>query len=784
MSIRSFIFSVAILFPSIAFAQSTLSPRYNGVTANTGTFGSATISGGVSAGSLSISGSGSTGDVSGMSVTATGGNTARANADRAGALLTPADFGTLYADGQQATCTSTVSAGSTALAISGCSITAADIGKVIRIAQSGGTLNATIAAVPSAGQVTLSAGAQIALSGVSAPVFWGHDDYPALQAALNSGKPISAPAAAGTTYWISQTLTFPAKTVFVGPGRDVATIKLMPGVNADVMTATGSYSLFGTNSGSSIDGWRIQGIALDGNRSAQFCSNPDTCNGLAAYSAGFKLVDVRLNNVVGHCLRTDYQQFGGGGGLVDTVAGLTCGRHGWYNAGPHDVSAVQVGFVDASQEADNTYSGMYTTRFSTGKYHRMHNWHQGSATNRVAFQLNDTTGGLVIENSQFEGGRQQANFGGNNSICIGCKLYAPFGVDNTSLLVFSGSGNQFQSGSITATDGQSYYAIKMGDTSAVFGNQVVGTYISGFSTKGPFNFANDGGYNSFVGVSGAAASSGASTITGTMHKYSKYEYTQSGTSINLRTSGFNGNVIFGGNNNLTVGSGGAAHSVVIGGDNNSTGSASDACAIGGQGLTVSNFAGCSLGGQTVTNGAAFGGTVGGGTINFSGSYSGTVGAFAVADRGRYGFQNITGAGRFSVTGDAQSGTQMLRASATSTTAVRLTSNNSTADGANCVNIPDNTAYSLRISLIVRSVTTPANSYAWTMPVATLLRGTGAASTTLTPGTAATVSTGSFTPTVSATADTTNGCLNLSVTPPAGNTDTIHAVARVDSVEVQ
>jgi hypothetical protein len=36
----------------------------------------------------------------------------------------------------------------------------------------------------------------------------------------------------------------------------------------------------------------------------------------------------------------------------------------------------------------------------------------------------------------------------------------------------------------------------------------------------------------------------------------------------------------------------------------------------------------------------------------------------------------------------------------------------------------------------------------------------------------------------ATADTTNGCLNLSFTPPTGNTDTWHPVARVETVEVQ
>ena len=43
---------------------------------------------------------------------------------------------------------------------------------------------------------------------------------------------------------------------------------------------------------------------------------------------------------------------------------------------------------------------------------------------------------------------------------------------------------------------------------------------------------------------------------------------------------------------------------------------------------------------------------------------------------------------------------------------------------------------------------------------------------------------SFAPTISATTDTTNGCLNLTVTPPGGNTDTIDIQATVATTEVQ
>jgi hypothetical protein len=104
-----------------------LSPRYNGVTANTGTFGS-----------VNISGSGSTGDVSGMSATATGGSTARTLAARWGDTINPLDFGA-YRDTVQIYGGASTTAASTTLTCAGCGFTAADVGKRIVIQRAGQT---------------------------------------------------------------------------------------------------------------------------------------------------------------------------------------------------------------------------------------------------------------------------------------------------------------------------------------------------------------------------------------------------------------------------------------------------------------------------------------------------------------------------------------------------------------------------------------------------------------------------------------------------------------------
>jgi lysophospholipase L1-like esterase len=238
---------------------------------------------------------------------------------------------------------------------------------------------------------------------------------------------------------------------------------------------------------------------------------------------------------------------------------------------------------------------------------------------------------------------------------------------------------------------------------------------------------------------------------------------------NTMSGSGNNNTIAGGKANI-IGGGGTANT----NDNFIGGGASNVAQFGGQNGGVGGTGNVLQGFRN--------GFVGGRFNYIYGTESALIGGLYGADRSRSGWVG-TAAGKFSANGDAQAGYQVLRGTTSGTTLVRLTYDAVTATAANSVGIPDATAYGLRIVVTVRSVTTPANSFVWSLPVGTLLRGTGAGSTTLTLGTPVTTSTGSFAPTVSVTADTTLGALNISVTPPAGNTDTIRAVARVESVEV-
>lgn len=144
-------------------------------------------------------------------------------------------------------------------------------------------------------------------------------------------------------------------------------------------------------------------------------------------------------------------------------------------------------------------------------------------------------------------------------------------------------------------------------------------------------------------------------------------------------------------------------------------------------------------------------------------------------------------GTFSTAGDAQTCVTILRVATASTAAARLTTDGAAAGAANCLNIPANAAYRLRIDLVGLDVTAPTTNLAqarWDDLI--LLRG-AAASTTGVAGTGAATQQGNGTMAGTAVAygigaDTTNGCLILQVTPV--NAISTHWVARVTTVEVQ
>ena len=236
-------------------------------------------------------------------------------------------------------------------------------------------------------------------------------------------------------------------------------------------------------------------------------------------------------------------------------------------------------------------------------------------------------------------------------------------------------------------------------------------------------------------------------------------------------------------------------SVVIGGKNNTAGNLSGQgqVALGGEGnnITGSEATG---GGYfiTVSGGQSFGY---GYQLSVSGSYSAGFGVnntVSGANSFVYGSNAHTqgrlsyfagAGGNFSVNGDAQHGITVLRVATTATSAFTLTADGGTAGAANIVNLVNNSAMRLTIDIVGRD-TTNGNTGGWKLE-AIMKRGANAAATALVGTVTSTVVAldagwaSQTTPTL--TADTTNGGLNLSVTPIT--TNSCHWVARVLAVEV-
>lgn len=127
------------------------------------------------------------------------------------------------------------------------------------------------------------------------------------------------------------------------------------------------------------------------------------------------------------------------------------------------------------------------------------------------------------------------------------------------------------------------------------------------------------------------------------------------------------------------------------------------------------------------------------------------------------------------------GTISMYGTGASTSAIRLTTNGATAGPSNCFNALAAEGYSFSVQLIAQDLTTPANNFAWHLPIGYFSAWLGAASAVVRAGSPTAISNGNISGSatnVSLTADTVNGCLNLSWIPPNGNADTWDVTALI------
>lgn len=176
--------------------------------------------------------------------------------------------------------------------------------------------------------------------------------------------------------------------------------------------------------------------------------------------------------------------------------------------------------------------------------------------------------------------------------------------------------------------------------------------------------------------------------------------------------------------------------------------------------------------------------IGGGFINTATGHGTAIpGGTRVTDRGAAGGMfYASSCAFFGIQGSCQRGWHTFGGATNAAAPVRLTTDQGTPGAANCLNIPLGTAYQtvVRASLHNR---TNHNVASWDAIQGLLYRAAGNAGYLGGAGGAASQSTAAL-GTLAVAADTTNQCLALTYTPPAGNADFLDITATVDTTEVQ
>ena len=243
------------------------------------------------------------------------------------------------------------------------------------------------------------------------------DDTAAIQAADTQARSRGASLYfPGATYAVSQLIVY-SNSTWYGDGRNNTIIKQIIGSNKDLIYGYNSNANWGSATPSNfVVGWSIKNMTFNGNWNTG--SGNTSGSGIAVYGCRPIMEDVFITNVAEHGLRTEYVDSVNGGIDTFTMEGYlsdiridVCGKHGWWNNGPHDTVTISMVVVDAGQAATNTYDGFYYDAKSNGKNIALHAWTRSTA-NRMRFALNLRPGST----HGFDG---NCNFEGAYSACVG-----------------------------------------------------------------------------------------------------------------------------------------------------------------------------------------------------------------------------------------------------------------------------------------------------------------------------------------------------------------------------
>ena len=345
--------------------------------------------------------------------------------------------------------------------------------------------------------------------------------------------------------------------------------------------------------------------------------------------------------------------------------------------------------------------------------------------------------------------------------------YSNSGTSGSAVTTQTAASSGVTSGSTAVTLSSSNASIKVGQLITGTGiQQFPKTYVSAISgtslTLTQNATATGTPTLSFYTPHGVVVGGGNNQATGS------YSFIggggDAGTAGNRNVASGDWSFVGGGQINASSGMG----SSILGGTQN-TSSAQYSALVGGNGNTASGFASSLVGGQANTANGSYSSIIGG--------YQGTTRSI----QGNTTFSACNAPVAFA-SGVSQGSLLILGTQTTDATATVLRSNSSAASGTNQVILPNNSAYYFR-GEIIAGVTGAGNTKGWYVE-GVIKRGAGVGTTALvgTPSvTSLYADVGASTWAVTATADTTNGGLAITVTGQASTT--IRWVAQIRTTEM-
>lgn len=201
-------------------------------------------------------------------------------------------------------------------------------------------------------------------------------------------------------------------------------LKLKDGVNKTVIYGPANVDkLWGSGSNEGVENWSLVNIEIDGNRA-------QNTSGSGVWVYGFKpMIDkLFIGNVAEHAWRSEWGTGGPRFGMEGVITDLyieTCGKHGFWFAGPHDSVITNLFVVDASQSGHNTWDCLHLDRPASSRFLTCHAWTRARAAPRPRYAVYDTSGSHDFLGCHFEGAfAANVYASGQGSTFDNCRIFA------------------------------------------------------------------------------------------------------------------------------------------------------------------------------------------------------------------------------------------------------------------------------------------------------------------------------------------------------------------------